>query len=112
MFSKCIEPFCAAPSTSLIAVLVLVEVGFTGHLRGKPKLNFRLAFGGMYTKCGSYAPTQFHLVEKKKDLKNHLKISYVDDVLYLHCTCTKESRLNQSVHINLACSLLLTSLSI
>jgi hypothetical protein len=51
---------------------------FPGGLRGKPKLNFRLASRGMYTKCGSYAPTQFHLVGSKKYRNVQLEISYVD----------------------------------
>lgn len=111
MFSKCIEPFCAAPSTSPVAVLVLVEIDFPGSLGGKPKLNFRLVSEGMYTKCGSYAHTQLHLVESKQDRNNNLEISYVD-VLYVHYTCTRECHLNQSVHTNIACSLLLASLPI
>ena len=45
MLSKCIEPVCAASSTSPVAVLVLVEIDFPGSLRGKPKLDFRLVSG-------------------------------------------------------------------
>lgn len=82
------------PSTSSIAGRVLVEIVFPNYLRGKPKLNIRWASGGMYTKFGSYAPTQFHLVDSKKNRMNHREISYVD-VLYVHYTCTKESHLSQ-----------------
>lgn len=31
MFSRCIEPVCAASSTSPVAVLVLVEIDFPGN---------------------------------------------------------------------------------
>lgn len=64
----------------------------------------------MYSKWDSHSVS----LSKKQGLK---RVSwkygiYVDDVLYLHCTCNKQNHRNQSVHINIACTLLLISFSI